>query len=63
MLLYSADFLAKFHSPGAELVDCSISLNQFHSPDNRLVQLNSFQEEVIQVGSQSYAYKVQESGI
>lgn len=45
------NFPKKFHSPEIELVDCSISLNQSPIPDNRLVQINSFQELVMQMGS------------
>ena len=46
----------KFHSPGVEFVGFSISLNQSLSPDNTSVQLNSFQEAVMQVGSLSYTF-------
>ena len=39
----------KFHILKAELVDCSISVNTFLSPDNRSLQLNSFQKAVMKV--------------
>ena len=45
LLPYHPTFKAspkKFHSPEAKLEDCFISLNQSLSPDNRLVQLDSF---------------------
>ena len=43
----------KFRNPEAELVDCSTSLSQPHSPDNESIQLYLFQEAMSQVASKA----------
>lgn len=48
------NFPKKFHTLELELVDCSILLNLSPIPGNRSVQLNLFQEVVMQVGPEVF---------